>query len=111
MFKKLFDLGYKRNTTEALEFYLVYFVLILIGSAVVTYLIGAQDFQRGLRAGTFFAATIVLALSLVILSKRRLVSHLNYLLLGLFSVVLAVIGGALLGLIPLAVLSTKGQEA
>lgn len=111
MFKNLTSFAYKRNTKEAIGFYIGYLVLIFI----LAYLIGASvgvvspsfNSQYGFQMGNIVAIITTLMLSFLILSKKRLLNNFSYLLLALLSGVLAVYGGGLLGLIPTAYLSTK----
>lgn len=114
MFKHLFQFDYKRSVKEAIGFYLVYFVLVVLGGsltgAAMMLATGSQDRQLAVRGGALFATGATLVLSFIILSKKKFWKRLRYLLVGILAVVLADLGGILFGLIPLAVLTTRGKS-
>lgn len=111
MFKNLTDFSYKRTNKEAFGFYLAYFLLlVLIGfliGAVIGIVSTENAFQLGLRAGQVFAIIFTVGLSFMVLSKKKLLNKFGYILLALLAGVLAIFGGALLGLIPVAYLTKK----
>jgi len=111
MFKKLMEFKYKRTTKEALGFYLSYLLLIVIVGALIGGIMGLvageSSIEFGMRFGGLVAVIISLVLSFLILSKKKLTKNFGMILVALLSGVLAFFGGGLLGLIPVAYLSTK----
>lgn len=112
MFKKLTDFSYKRNTLEALGFYIAYLIILTVSAFIIGAVLGTatgneDNFAFGAKIGVIFAIIAILCLSFVVLSKKKLTNNFSYLLLGLLSGVLAYFGGGLLGLIPVAYLTTK----
>ncbi|MCH7640638.1 hypothetical protein IID22_00345 [Patescibacteria group bacterium] len=69
--------------------------------------LGEASYEIGFRYGNILAILVTLGLSFTILSKKNLLSSFGYILLALFSGILAFLGGGLLGLIPVAYLTTK----
>lgn len=111
LFKNLTDFSYKRTGKQALGFYLAYFVLIVIVGALIGGLaslsIGDASINLGVRYGNILAILVTVGLSFLILNKKNLLDHFGYILLALLSGLLAFLGGALLGLIPVAYFTTK----
>ena len=117
MFTKLTDFSYTRSIKEALGFYLAYLLLGIILGAIIGALYASfslessADFTEGYIAGQKAGAVVAIAyplvLSYLVLSKKKLLGNFGYLLLGLLSAILAIFGGALLGLVPAAYLTTK----
>ncbi len=116
MFKKLTDLSFKRSWLQALGFYLAYFLLALIIGGIFGAIAGAlfakaetiqAGFEAGQRGGVLVATLFPPIVCLMILKSKKMLNNFWYILLALFSGVLGVLGGALLGLIPAAFLSTR----
>jgi len=111
MFRNLTDFSYKRTGKEALGFYIGYLVFIVVVGAilggVLGLVLGEESFEIGLRVGNILAILATLALSFLILSKKKMMNNFGLILLALLSGLLAFIGGGLLGLIPTAYLTTK----
>jgi hypothetical protein len=114
MFKKLTDFSYVRTGKEAFGFYLGYLLFILILSAVVSsifmgvgFIAPEHGFRSGMRLGTTVAIACSVALSLLVVSHKKLTGSFGYILLSLVAGLLASIGGGLLGLIIPAVITTK----
>ncbi|MEI1279600.1 hypothetical protein V6Z05_14825 [Leptospira venezuelensis] len=117
MFKNLSDFAYQRNWKEALLFYVVWLLVIVITSGLVSGLtIGIlgflgfifqpeESFQLGAKIGNFIAVIGCLLLSFTILKKKSLHTHIGYILIGLISGLLAVFIGGFGGLIPCTYLS------
>ena len=110
MFSKLFDLQFHRTALQALGFYIAYLLLLIITSAVAGGIVGllGGGFEVGLKAGNLIAILVCLGLSFQILSAKKSISFGNV-LLALLAGILAIVGGGLLGLIPVSFLTTKGQ--
>lgn len=106
MFSKLTDYSYKRNTKEAVGFYIAYLLLVTLLSALAGALFGG-DFQSGWQLGTKVAVIVSTLLSFILLFKRKLIGNFGYILLAILAGILAYFGGGLLGLIPAAYISTK----
>lgn len=110
MFKKLTDLAYKRTAIEAFGFYLAYLLFIVLVAAImggVSGLLGFSSFYSGIKMGAVLGIIFALLLSFLILKAKNILGNFSYILLALLAGVLAVFGGAILGLIPTAYLTTK----
>lgn len=116
MFKNLMSFAMVRTNTQALGFYLAYsLIAILIGGifggigAVVAVPAVHQGFAEGVRVGAKWGAISVLPyilfINLAIVVKKKL--GIGYYILSLVSLILAIIAGALLGLIPAAFMTTR----
>tara|TARA_Y100000310_G_scaffold214352_1_gene215279 strand:- start:343 stop:654 length:312 start_codon:yes stop_codon:yes gene_type:complete len=73
----------------------------------------AQGYEYGVKVGTWVAVIVSLLLVGVILQKKNLLRGFGYILLLLLSGILAFFAGGLVGLIPIAYLTTKpgGQSS
>ena len=108
MFKDLFVLEKDRTAKEAFGFYLGYFVLILLVSFVIGYIggsIGLMDYDSAYFSGWMGSIIFCFVLSFGILFKKKMLKS-GFVLMAIFSGILAVLGGGLLGLIPTAYLTT-----
>lgn len=115
MFVKLTDFKRKRTGREAFGFYLAYLVLIVLAAAIAGGLFGAAAggsnrdlaYETGQNMGTIVAVAVCLYLSFTVLTQKKLTKNFGFILVGLLSGLLAVLGGGALGLIPVAFLTTK----
>lgn len=112
MFQKLFEFEYERNFKEAVGFYIVYFLLVILLAGLIGGLVGliisnGRILSMGMRIGNLVAVVISLILSFLILKNKSLLNNFKYIIVSLFSGVLALFGGALLGLLPVAFLTTR----
>jgi len=117
MFNKLTDFSYRRNWKEAVGFYIAYLLLMILVGSLLGGIIGslflpaAADFSGGfdfgVRVGTVVAVLISLLLSFAILAKKHLLNNFGLILLAIVAGILAFFGGGLLGLIPIAYLTTR----
>lgn len=113
MFSHLSDFKYSRTRKEALGFYFAYLLLLVVVGGILAVVLVPSDvtteaeaFEAGAKIGTRFAPIAVLSLGILLLhAKKTLFKFKNMLLLALAGL-LAIIGGGLLGLIPVAYLST-----
>lgn len=113
MFKNLTNLKSRRNTKEAFGFYLAYLVFIILLAMIVGAILGAVSAggsDLGIGADTITGIVVTLALAYAIVKKKKLMSNFANLLLVLLSGVLAYYGGGLIGLIPVAYLTTKAPK-
>ena len=110
MFKDLTNFAKKRTGWEAFGFYLAYLLLIIVVALLLGAMVALLDFNTGVafRAGNIFAIAICLTLAFMVLKQKNLASNFGFILLALLSGVLAFIGGGILGLIPVAFLTTRG---
>ena len=110
MFSNLTNLAYKRSAGQAVVFYVVYFFGIVIAAMVLGgasgLITGESNFALSVQIGMFVAIIACLGLSFAILTKKGLTGNTTYIALVVLSGVLAYFGGALLGLIPVAFLTT-----
>ncbi|MFA5840078.1 MAG: hypothetical protein WC890_05410 [Candidatus Margulisiibacteriota bacterium] len=110
MFKNLGDLAYKRVGWEILGFYLAYLGLIILLAILIGAIggsMGVIDAGGGIQLGTIVAVISCLVLSFLLIQKKNALGNFPYILLAILSGILAVIGGGLLGLIPIAYLSSR----
>ena len=112
MFKNLTNVKYKRTAKEALGFYLAYFFLALLIGGLAGALVGGLANQRSvfdmsLRVGNVVAIIFSAGISYYILKAKKLTNRYGFLVLAILAGILAGFGGALLGLIPAAYLTTK----
>lgn len=111
MFKNLTNFSYKRNWKEAIGFYLAYFLLTILLCFVlgaIAELIGIIDnFNQGVKLGNVTVIIVCLILCALLLKEKKLLKNFGYILLFFLSGVLAYSGGALLGLIIPAIITTK----
>lgn len=112
-FHSLFDLGYKRSVRQAIAFYFTYFV----GFLCMGFLIGfiTSDVFGGSTQATYFVGAIaaVIActgLAMSICVKKSILKSFKSVGLIILTLVSSVILGALLGLIPIAYLTTRDKE-
>lgn len=116
MFKNLFDFTYQRTVKEAFGFYIAYLLLILISGVILGGALGgffvAEDtfeagYDFGVKIGIIFAVIVCLYISISLVVKKKLYTNFGFVLLSLCSGILALIGGALLGLIIPAFFTTR----
>lgn len=117
MFKKLTDFSYQRNRKEAFGFYLAYLFLALLIGAIFGALLGtssgATTFQEGFETVTkssvipVVAVLYVTVISLLVYVKRKLYHRFRYVILILVTILLVILGGAILGLIIPACMTTR----
>ena len=122
MFSHLTDFSYTRNWKGAVGFYLAFMLLGLLGLFIIgvagaiinppppgaSYADGFQaGVQFGMHIGIILITLYSLAISFVVLFKKNLQKRFWYVLLALVSGIAALFGGALLGLIIPAFLTTR----
>jgi hypothetical protein len=111
MFKHLGDFGYKRSGKEAFGFYLAYLLIILLAAFIIAVTVslatGGTDYTTGTRIGDIIAIIMTLVLSFTVLQAKGLLGNFGYIVLALVSGILAFLGGGILGLIPVAFLTTR----
>ena len=115
MFSRLGEPGYRRTPLEAVGFYLVYAVLFVVLAALAGAAVGLLDppaAESGMSelVGNVVAVLCCLALAVSLLRVKGLIAHPVFLTIGALGPLLAVFGGALLGLIPLAFLTTRAPR-
>jgi hypothetical protein len=113
MFKNLTNFTHKRSWKEAIGFYLAYLLIGFILGAVVGlgyYLVtGSNNHSSEYHLGTLVALIFVVTLSFVVINAKGAWKF-GYVLLALLSGILGGFGGALLGLIPVAYLTTRENK-
>ncbi len=120
MFKNLFDLSIKRTGIEILGFYLFYSIA---GSIVVGFVCGilifvlypqaviSNDIQRlAILFGSVAAVLFSVGLSLAIIASKRIFNSFKAVLLTIFAVILSGLFGALIGMIPVAYLTSFDSQ-
>lgn len=113
MFQKLTDFGFQRTPKQALGFYIAWFVILVLFGAIVGGVVGMlsgdsqEVFQQGLKVGTSLSVICCLVLATLVVRAKKLLNSFTYIILILVAGALALFGGALLGLIPVAYITTK----
>lgn len=118
MFKDLFLLEKDRTPLEAFGFYLCYLVMLALTAFILGYLATtisspgtfAEGYQAGVIIGQYFAVVACLALSFLVLYKKKRLNSFGFVLIGILSGILAIFLGGLLGLIPTAFLTTRKKN-
>lgn len=115
MFKNLFNFSYKRSFVEAIGLYIAYTVVAISISMLLAAVLGLatgneNSYEFGLRIGKIVAIVTTLSLSFVILRDKNLLGSFKYLILLLFSGLIAYAFGGMFGLIPVAFLSTRPKS-
>ena len=115
MFKDLLVFEKQRTGKEAFGFYLAYFLVVgLLFGIILEFIFGAsggasgfaEGFEQGQAVGAYFNPPFCLALSALVLFRKGLLKNFGFVLIGLSSGVLALLGGLILGLVPTAYLTT-----
>lgn len=112
MFGHLTDLKYKRNTKEAIGFYMgyfVYFVLfgMLLGTVLAVILGTEFVLSASYGLGQVLSIVLVISLSVLVLKAKKLLGNFGLLMLLVLAGILSYFGGALLGLIITAYFTTR----
>lgn len=113
MIDKILDVGHVRSTTGAFWFYVLSLVLLVgVSTTLVHFLgmVGAVDssgsFFSGSSIHTLIGSLFTLMVSGLILSSRKLTSDIFAVLLTVVAVYLSYTTDVMLGLIPVAILTT-----
>lgn len=116
MFNELTNFAFARSTKEAFGFYLAYFLLIVVSAGVLSGIAGIlffpdidpeQGFELGQRIGAVVALISCMFLSMHVLRSKKLSNNFSSYIFFAATAALAFLGGALLGMIPVAYLTTK----
>jgi hypothetical protein len=107
----LFDFSYQRKPVEAIGFYLSHFIIALLAGAVVGAAIGVigAAMKTIVLAGVVLAVLYSVILTLLTVQQKGISS--SYYLLALLAGILAVVLGALGGLIPVTILLTRPSSS
>jgi len=113
MFRDVFTFAVKRTAAQALTFYIFWVVLTVIFAAVVSGFVASgattsasASFDLGVHIGSAIAIAFSVLLSLLtLIAKKKTNSPVAWVMFVL-AAVLSYLGGALLGMIPLAYLTT-----
>jgi hypothetical protein len=110
MFNRLFDLSYQRTGLQALGMYLAYGVLnvlvAFVAGMVLSLLNPAATFDDGVRVGTLVVVISCVIVGGLMVHKKGMVNFKGIALV-ILAGLLAGFGGTLLGMIPVAYLSTQ----
>ena len=110
MFDDLFTLEKQRTTEQAIGFYLAYLLFTILVAAIIIGGLIMQDIEGSVLIGLRAAAIFCLALSFLILYKRNQF-NLPMVSIALSSGLAAMVLGSLLGLVPVAYLTTRKKAA
>jgi Mn2+/Fe2+ NRAMP family transporter len=111
MFRELMNFSYRRTPLQAFGWYLIFLLIGLVVGALAGVVVGigstsfTEGFQRGVPAGQIVIIPYHIILGILLLWNRP--KGAANILLALAGVVLSVLLGALGGLVPLAVLTTR----
>ena len=114
MFKDLLLFEKERTPKEALGFYLAYLLLTALLGGLTSFLLVpydpsmgfADEFQASAAVGQNTVVIFCLALSFMILYKKKKLQSFGLVLIGVLSGFCAIFLGGLLGLVPTAYLTT-----
>jgi hypothetical protein len=110
MFKELFKLEKERTKKEAAGFFLTYWLLLSLFNGIVAMIFGLVTMSAPIGAGSYIGTMTAVILSpalyFVVLFKKHWLGNYGLIVLGLTTPVLALLAGYLLGLIPVAYLTT-----
>lgn len=116
MFGNSLDLGAKRDMMGALMFFVAHLMVLVGVSTVLVHFLGMVGLVDG--GGSFFgggetftliSSLFVLWLGGSVLAKRGLTSDIMSIIIVMIGVYLAWTSGAILGLVPIALLTTIGK--
>lgn len=114
VFKNLTQFSYKRSATQAVAFYFVYLLGILVAAIIVAVILGIAvnlvdgvPDQMGAGIGTTVAALVSTFLTYMILSRKGILNNLSSFLFLVLALALSLFGGAIFGLIVPAYLTTR----
>lgn len=111
MFKNLFDFSFKRSGVQALGFYIVFLLIgVLIGGLLggIAGLFSADSsFEAGYRIGWISAIIYNFAMAAIVIVKKKEQNNVALWLLAILAAGLGYLGGTLLGMIPVAYLTTR----
>lgn len=115
MFAHLTNFAYKRTALQAVGFYIAYFLLLLlIAGATGGFLAlatGNVDQDLSIRIGVMISVIACAILSVRIAQKKQMLHHFPALLSIILAIIGAMFGGALVGLVFVAYLTTKPVES
>lgn len=116
MFNELNNFAFTRSSKEAFGFYCAYFLLIVLGAGVFSGAVGElflpdmdpeRSFELGQRIGAVVALIACMFLAYRILDSKQLIKNFSSYAYLAVTALCALLGGALLGMIPVAYLTTK----
>jgi hypothetical protein len=121
LFQKLADFSYQRNFKEAIGFYIAYLVLVMCIGGIVGGIIGLLFGNGGTlssdlvslisRVAGLCALALVAGIGYFQLRAKGFTQRFEFILLVVISIGITLYGGGMLGLIPLAFLSTRTSSA
>jgi hypothetical protein len=116
MFQHLTDFAYQRTKKQAFGFYIAYFALIVAIGGLIGFFIAAISPSQKDTGGTIFSVVYSLTilapflLALTVAFSKRIYTQVFVVLLIVLSGVFGSIAGAMLGLIPVAYLTTRENK-
>lgn len=114
MLSQFSDFCLKRSGWQALGFYVVYLIALAIGGGALSFFLApfsnattdAEAFEYGAMIGSRFAMVMVPLLTYMVIKAKGYAADFGYLVVVALSLVLAILAGGLLGLIPVAYITT-----
>jgi drug/metabolite transporter (DMT)-like permease len=116
MFQHLTDFAYQRTKKQALGFYIAYLALIIaIGGLLGIFIQATSPSQKDMSvtlysAGSLLAILASFLLALTVAVSKRIYTQVFVVLMIILSGVLASMAGGMLGLIPVAYLTTRENK-
>lgn len=121
LFKNLFDLSYKRKGAEIFGFYLVYSILGAFVAGIICGLIisacypEAKTFEDGTKLALVYGPVLAIlygvVISIAIIAAKNIFNSFHAVLLTIIAVPLLYFGGASIGMIPIAFLTSFDSKS
>ncbi|GHA16337.1 hypothetical protein GCM10008090_27680 [Arenicella chitinivorans] len=112
-FTSLFDLGYERSGKQAVAFYFVYLIILLCAgflSGQITTGVFGGSIDVAFIVGVVLAVLVCTALSVFVCVKKSILKSYRSIGLIFLTLVTSAIMGALIGLITVSYLTTRGKK-
>lgn len=114
MFKQLTTFAYKRTAQQAIGFYIAYFLLLILISGATGVLMalvtGDVNQDLSIRIGILISTISCTILAILVAYKKHILQQFNTIMFIILSAIGAMFGGALVGLVFVAHLTTKACE-
>lgn len=118
MFKELTNFAHKRTGSQAFGFYIAYLVLLMLLGGILAFVLVPSDvqteaeaFEAGAAIGAKFAPIAVVTIGVLVAQAKKMLGSFQAIFMIVLAGVLAIAGGGLLGLIPVAYLTTQDASA
>ncbi len=109
MFKDLMVFDKQRNIKQAIGFYLAFLALGMVATIPFA-VVFADDIAGGIKTGARIGIAMAILLAVVIAKQKQLLTQFGTIVTIVMAGALAAFGGMLLGLIPVAYLTTRERN-